>query len=60
MLEKKMLGDKTKGGFYKKQKSRKRKNASALIGRRSNIVLPSAPSFAALEMAKNVENTATA
>ena len=45
MLERKWLGDKTKGGFYKKVKSAKgKKNGSPSIGRRSNTIPARNPS----------------
>ena len=60
MLERKWLGDKTKGGFYKKSeralRAAKKKNGSPWIGRRSNTVRGKKPKFPALDMAKNVED----
>ncbi|MGC2247002.1 MAG: 3-hydroxyacyl-CoA dehydrogenase NAD-binding domain-containing protein [Terriglobales bacterium] len=59
MLERKLLGDKTKGGFYKKAKS-------ATGGDDERLTLDwktleyhprQTPKFAALDMAKNVEDT---
>ena len=46
MLERKWLGDKTKGGFYKKAKGGKveKTNASPSIGRRWNIIRARNPS----------------
>lgn len=46
MLERKMLGDKTKGGFYKKAKELSaRKSGWRLIGRRSNITRVESPNL---------------
>ena len=58
MLERKWLGDKTKGGFYKKVKSTRaaRTNAWPSTGKRWNIVRARNQNFAALDMAKNVED----
>ena len=56
MLERKWLGDKTKGGFYKKQKSAEGEQRLASTGRRWNIVRSSGRSLPALEMAKTVES----
>ena len=58
MLERKWLGDKTKGGFYKKIKGRraKKKNDWRSIGRRSSTIRCKKPKFPALDMAKNVED----
>ena len=55
MLERNWLGDKTKGGFYKKQKSAEGEEPLALDWRTLEY-RPARPSkFPALEMAKNVE-----
>jgi len=57
MLEKKMLGDKTKGGFYKKQKSADGEARLGLDWKTLEYRESKRAKFAALEMAKNVENT---
>jgi 3-hydroxyacyl-CoA dehydrogenase len=66
MLERKWLGDKTKGGFYKKVKSHgkdadgKRKHEDermALDWKTLDYHPLRKPKFAALEMAKNVDDT---
>jgi 3-hydroxyacyl-CoA dehydrogenase len=59
MLERKWLGDKTKGGFYKKSKSAdgKEDERLALDWRTLEYVPRPRPKFASLEMAKNVEDT---
>ncbi|MGA8299206.1 MAG: 3-hydroxyacyl-CoA dehydrogenase NAD-binding domain-containing protein [Terriglobales bacterium] len=59
MLERKWLGDKTKGGFYKKVKSADGKDDERLaLDWKSLEYHPrQKPKFAALEMAKNVEET---
>ena len=57
MLEKKMLGDKTKGGFYKKQKSVDGEVRLGLDWKTLEYRETKRAKFAALEMAKNVENT---
>ena len=53
MLERKLLGDKTKGGFYKKSKSADGERALASIGRRWSTVRARNRSSPALDMAKN-------
>jgi 3-hydroxyacyl-CoA dehydrogenase len=59
MVERKWLGDKTKGGFYKKLKSKDGKDDErmALDWKTSEYHARQKPKFAALEMAKNVEET---
>jgi 3-hydroxyacyl-CoA dehydrogenase len=65
MLERKWLGDKTKGGFYKKSVGRAPSPADP--GKEERLALDwktleyhprQKPKFAALDMAKNVEDTA--
>ena len=61
MLERKWLGDKTKGGFYKKQESPMARSESG--ARLEDAGISSArrgPSFPALEMAKTVDEPARA
>jgi 3-hydroxyacyl-CoA dehydrogenase len=57
MVERKMLGDKTKGGLYKKLKSKdgKEDERLALDWKTLEYHPRKKPKFAALEMAKNVE-----
>ena len=66
MLERKWLGDKTKGGFYKKVKSAQGKDADGKKQEDERMALDwktleyhprQKPKFAGLEMAKNVEDT---
>ena len=59
MIERKWLGDKTKGGFYKKVKSSEGKedNRMALDWKTLEYHPRQKPKFAALDMAKNVEDT---
>ena len=59
MLERKWLGDKTKGGFYKKVKGDKGKEDErmALDWKTLEYHPRQKPKFAALDMAKNVEET---
>ena len=59
MVERKWLGDKTKGGFYKKQKGGAGKEDERLgLDWRTLEYRPrQKPKFPALEMAKNVEDT---
>jgi 3-hydroxyacyl-CoA dehydrogenase len=59
MLERKWLGDKTKGGFYKKIKSGEGKEDErvALDWKTLEYHPRQKPKFAALDMAKNVEDT---
>ena len=60
MVERKWLGDKTKGGFYKKAKSGDGKDDQRLVLDWKTLEYrpQQKPQFAALEMAKNVEETA--
>ncbi len=58
MLERKWLGDKTKGGFYKKSKStdgKKEDERMALEWKTLEYHPRQKPKFAALDMAKNVD-----
>ncbi len=59
MLERKLLGDKTKGGFYKKAKSAEGGDDErmALDWKTLECRPRQKPKFAALDMAKNVEST---
>ncbi len=59
MLERKWLGDKTKGGFYKKVKSVEGKEDErvAIDWKTLEYRPRQKPKFAALDMAKNVEDT---
>jgi 3-hydroxyacyl-CoA dehydrogenase len=57
MLERKWLGDKTKGGFYKKQKSAQGEERLGLDWKTLEYRPRQKPKFGALEMAKNVEST---
>ena len=59
MLQKKWLGDKTKGGFYKKAKSTNGKEDErlALDWKTLDYHPRQKPKFAALDMAKNIEDT---
>ena len=60
MLEHKWLGDKTKGGFYKKSKSDgKEEERLALDWKTLQYHPRQKPKFAALDMAKNIEDTGT-
>ena len=61
MLQKKWLGDKTKGGFYKKAKSTNGKEDErlALDWKTLDYHPRQKPKFAALDMAKNIEDTGT-
>ena len=60
MLEHKWLGDKTKGGFYKKSKSEgKEEERLALDWKTLQYHPRQKPKFAALDMAKNIEDTGT-
>ncbi len=56
MLERKWLGDKTKGGFYKKQKGAEGEQRLALDWKTLEYRPQQRPKFAALEMAKTVES----
>ena len=58
MLERKWLGDKTKGGFYKKSKGADGKEERLALDWRTLEYHPRhKPKLAALEMARNVEDT---
>src|SRR5208337_1396990 len=59
MIERKLLGDKTKGGFYKKHKGGGGKEDERLaLDRKTLEYHPrQKPKFAALDLAKNVEDT---
>ena len=68
MLQKKWLGDKTKGGFYKKNAERRTPSSAGPPGEDERLALDwktleyhprQKPKFAALDMAKNIENTGT-
>jgi 3-hydroxyacyl-CoA dehydrogenase len=60
MLEHKWLGDKTKGGFYKKSKyDGKEEERLALDWKTLQYHPRQKPKFAALDMAKNIEDTGT-
>src|SRR4029077_18576434 len=60
MLQRKWLGDKTKGGFYKKAKSREgnEEEQPALDWKTLESRPRQKPKFAALDMAKNIEDSA--
>ncbi len=58
MIERKWLGDKTKGGFYKKAKGADGKDEKFALDWKTLEYHPQQkPKFAALEMAKNVDDT---
>jgi 3-hydroxyacyl-CoA dehydrogenase len=59
MLDRKWLGDKTKGGFYKKVRGREGKEDErmALDWKTIEYHPRQKPKFAALDMAKNIEDT---
>ena len=58
MLERKWLGDKTKGGFYKKVKSKGEEDERLALDWKTLEYHPrQKPKFPALDMAKNVEQT---
>jgi 3-hydroxyacyl-CoA dehydrogenase len=60
MLEHKWLGDKTKGGFYRKSKTDgKEEERLALDWKTLQYHPRQKPKFAALDMAKNIEDTGT-
>ena len=60
MLEHKWLGDKTKGGFYKKKKGADGQEERLALDWKTLEYRPrQKPKFPALEMAKNVEDTGT-
>ena len=57
MLERKWLGDKTGGGFYKKERGADGKETRMVLDLKTLEYQPSSkPKFPALEMAKNVES----
>ena len=56
MVERKMLGDKTKGGFYKKVKGPQGEERMAIDWKTLEYRPVQKPKFASLEMAKNVED----
>src|SRR5215831_3110837 len=56
MLNRKWLGDKTKGGFYKKQKGPDGEKRFALDWKTLEYREQAKPKFPALEMAKNIED----
>ncbi len=56
MIERKWLGDKTKGGFYKKQKSPQGEQRLAIDWKTLEYRPASRPKFPSLEMAKTVES----
>src|SRR5438270_98584 len=59
MLERKLLGDKTKGGFYKKQRGADGKEERFGIDWKTLEYRPQQkPKFAALDIAKNVDSNA--
>src|ERR1700678_3762645 len=58
MIERKWLGDKTKGGFYKKAKSAGKEDERLALDWKTMEYHPrQKPKFAALDMAKNIEDT---
>ncbi|HTR23731.1 MAG TPA: 3-hydroxyacyl-CoA dehydrogenase NAD-binding domain-containing protein [Terriglobales bacterium] len=58
MLERKWLGDKTKGGFYKKVKAAGKEDERQALDWKTLEYHPrQKPKFAALDMAKNIEET---
>ena len=57
MLERKWLGDKTRGGFYKKIKNDGKEERLGLDWKSLEYRPQQRPKFPALEMAKQVENT---
>src|SRR5437762_1748752 len=59
MLERKLLGDKTKGGFYKKQRGAEGEEERFGIDWKTLEYRPlQKPKFAALDMAKNIDSNA--
>ncbi len=60
MLQKKWLGDKTKGGFYKKVKAPGKEDERMALDWKTLEYHPrQKPKFAALDMAKNIDDTGT-
>ncbi len=58
MLQRKWLGDKTKGGFYKRAKSEGKEDERLALDWKTLEYRPrTKPKFAALDMARNVEDT---
>ncbi len=57
MIERKMLGDKTKGGFYKKVKGPGKEERLALDWKTLEYRPRQKPRFPALDMAANIEDT---
>src|ERR1017187_2653151 len=58
MMQHKWLGDKTKGGFYKKAKSHGKEDERLALNWKTLEYHPrQKPKFAALDMAKNIEDT---
>src|ERR1022692_595512 len=58
MIQHKWLGDKTKGGFYKKAKSHGKEDERLALNWKTLEYHPrQKPKFAALDMAKNIEDT---
>jgi 3-hydroxyacyl-CoA dehydrogenase len=57
MLERKLLGDKTKGGFYKKNKTAAGEERFGLDWKTLEYRPTKRAKFAAIEMAKNVDDT---
>ncbi len=56
MIERKLLGDKTHGGFYKKERSPEGEKRLALDWKTLEYRPAQRPKFASLEMAKNVDS----
>jgi 3-hydroxyacyl-CoA dehydrogenase len=56
MLDRKMLGDKTKGGFYKKNKTAEGEERLGLDWKTLEYRPQQKPKFAALEMSKTIED----
>jgi 3-hydroxyacyl-CoA dehydrogenase len=56
MLERKWLGDKTRGGFYKKAKGEGKEERLALDWKTLDYHPTKKPKFPALDMAKNIED----
>ena len=57
MIERKWLGDKTRGGFYKKSKTPQGEERFAIDWKTLEYRPRQKPKFPALEMAKNIEET---
>jgi 3-hydroxyacyl-CoA dehydrogenase len=57
MIERKLLGDKTKAGFYKKVKGRQGEERQAIDWKTLEYHPAQKPKFPTLEMAKNIEDT---